>query len=59
MMTLSVVKEKPVICIAAMIEAKDLKRGSKLQKVGVIRDEISVDHLIRFIYTSFPQIKSL
>jgi putative tryptophan/tyrosine transport system substrate-binding protein len=59
LMTLSVVKEKPVICIAAMIDSKDLKRGNRNQKVAVIRDEISVEHLLRFIHTAFPQIKSL
>lgn len=58
LMTLSMVKNKPVICVAAMIESATLQQGKK-ENMGCIHDEIEVSHLLAFIKEHFPQIKKL
>jgi putative ABC transport system substrate-binding protein len=58
LMTLSIVKSKPVICIAAVIDPETFQKIS-LERVGVINDEIEVSHLLQFIKNYMPEIKNL
>lgn len=58
LMTLSVIKSKPVICIAAVINPETFKKISR-GRVGVINDEIEVTHLLGFIKKHAPEIKNL
>jgi len=58
LMTLSIVKSKPVICIAAMITQEDYKKLNG-GRVGVINDEIEVSHLLRFIKDHITGVKRL
>jgi putative ABC transport system substrate-binding protein len=58
LMTLSIVKSKPVICIAAVIDPATFQKIS-LERVGVINDEIEVSHILQFIKNYMPEIKNL
>src|SRR5260221_914907 len=55
LMTLSIVKSKPVICIAAMINPETFKKVS-MGRVGVISDEIEVTHLLTFLKKHMPEV---
>jgi putative ABC transport system substrate-binding protein len=56
-MAMTIIKNKPLIVIAALISNKDIQ-ASNTQTTGVL-DDISLEKQLQFIHQALPQISSL